>query len=320
MRGSGIPRLLIAASLVAVIGCTGPAASASPVATDAAIAPTAPPSPADTVVSTATDTPGPTTTAAATPAPSTAPPDVFQPVGLAYATQFVMRIAVTDLNVRAKPSTKASSLGKANKGALYLVSDWPIKADGNTWYYGYELLTPKVGVLPNLPQPLIDGYDGVLSGWMAAGTTENPFLVPLAARCPATPDIPNIAAMLPYERIVCFGSDTITFQGTYGCEYCDGETAGKFEPTWLAGQLEFDFLRDTTGDSRVTLHFPPGGQTQPAYGATVRVFGHYADPRSSTCSIVLNDASDNPTQEVPDGIAKQWCEGRFVVEQYEVIS
>jgi hypothetical protein len=229
--------------------------------------------------------------------------------------RFVMRVAISDLNVRGKPSRSAPSSGKAPKGGLFLVYDWPVTADGFTWYFGVTLLTNSAGTLPPLPTPISTDYDEVLTGWMATGTEDSPFLVPLAPRCPTTVDLTDVAAMLSSERISCFGSSSITLEGTFGCDQCDGETPGTFEPAWLAGYLEFDLLTGTAPEGLpVALHLAPGGPARPADGATIRVRGHYVDPRSSTCTITLDGGV-----KIAAAAAKQWCQGRFVVDSYEVI-
>jgi len=319
LRRSGVARLGSSMLALVVAACAAPVASPSP-SVPASNAPSALPG---TILPTVPPTATPIPSATASPVPSIGPSPTasidFFPPELAYVNQFVMRVAVSDLNVRSKPSKSGVSRGKAAKGALFMMYDWPVVADGYTWYPGFTLLTSTPGVLPALPQPIDTGYDEVLGGWMATGTEDTPFLIPVAPRCPAVPDLVNVAAMLASERISCFGSESLTLEGPFGCDFCDGETPGTFEPAWLAGYLQFDLLGD--GDDvtlPLALHFPPGGPAAPLYGSTIRVVGHFADVRSSTCAITLEDGVD-PVVPLAAAAAEQWCQGKFVVERYDVI-
>jgi len=304
-----------------VAACAGPVASPSPDATPSS----GPSAPLDTFLPTAPPTETPIPSLTASPVPSVEPSPTasidFFPPELAYVNQFVMRVAVNDLNVRSKPSKSGASRGKASKGGLFMMYDWPVVADGYTWYPGFTLLTSEPGVLPDLPTPIDTGYDEVLGGWMATGTEDTPFLVPLAPRCPVARDLTNVGAMLGSERISCFGSDTLTLEGTIGCEFCGGATAGTFEPAWLASRLEVDFL--SVGDDAtwrtLALRFAPDGPALPTDGSTVRVHGHFSDSRSATCRIIEVGTDGQPSVPIADDAAEQWCRSRFVVESYEVI-
>ena len=152
---------------------------------------------------------------------------------------------------------------------------------------------------------------------MATGTEDTPFLVPVAPRCPAVRDLRNVAGMLDSERLSCFGSTSLTLEGTYGCIECGGATVGTFEPEWLAGPLNGEPI--SAGGVQLIVRFAPEGPTPPATGATVRVHGHFSDSRSSTCRIktVLDD-SDALTA-VDNDAAEQWCRSGFVVDSFEVI-
>jgi hypothetical protein len=309
-------RPLLAVVVALVVGaCGGPAASSTPGETEApspstaAVTPSAQPS---IEPSTQTSIPLPTPTTGPSPTAST----YVQFAEFAFVNKFVMRVAVSELNVRRAPSKSGTSEGKAPKGALFMMYDWPVSADGYTWYYGFTLLTSKPGVLPDLPTPIETGYDEVLGGWMATGTEDTPFLVPLAPRCPSARDLANVAAMLDSERLSCFGSTAITLEGTFGCMECGGATAGTYEPAWLAGPLDGEPL--AASGVELVIRFAPDGPTPPARGAHVRVHGHFSDARSTGCRIqVLIDDSDVLTA-VDNDAAAQWCRSQFVVDSFEV--
>jgi len=304
---------MVAAVAVAMLvaACGSQTASPSPTAASA----TATSAPASIEASPSAAVPSAAASPSIAPSPTASPPlagsgDYPE---LAWVNRFVMRVAVSDLNVRAKPSTSAASNGKAPKGGLFMIYDWPVVATGYTWYPGFTLLTAKPGVLPDLPTPIETGYDEVLGGWMAIGTEDTPFLVPLAPRCPATADLANVAGMLDSERISCFGAEAITFEGS------GGAAPGTFEPAWLASPLEEGFLSASGGDSpTLGLRLAPGGLSAPAQGSRVRVRGHFSDERSSTCRIAELGAGE-ALVPIANAAAEQWCRSKFVVDNLEVI-
>ena len=316
MRRYGTRWPLALALAMVVGGCSGPAASVSPgpTASPAAASPTAPP---PSVLPTLLPSSSPIPSATVEPGP-TASTDQYVPE-LAYVNRFVMRVAVSELSVRQKPSQTGISNGKAPRDGLFMVYDWPVIADGYTWYFGFTLLTSTPGVLPDLPTPIETGYDEVLAGWMASGTEDSPFLIPVAPRCPDTVDLANVTGMLGSERINCFGSDTIELRGAFGCGGCGGTAGGKFEPAWLASVLEFDYLAvGEVGTGTFALHFPPDGPAKPAEGTIIKVRGHFSDERSATCRITELAEDGNLTVEVDNAAAEQWCRSKFVVESFVV--
>ncbi|HJP88091.1 MAG TPA: hypothetical protein VJ850_03545 [Candidatus Limnocylindrales bacterium] len=313
-----MPKLPVVAMLLFVAACSGPNASDTPAATDIA-APSA--SPAPSVIPTI----GPAASASQSPtlAPTIAPtPAAASTVTLPefqFVNHFVMRVAVNDLNVRRKPDTSGASKGKAKKGELFMVYDWPITADGYTWYFGFQQLQDN-NVVPTLPQAYNEGYDEILAGWIAAGTADTPFLIPVGARCPTTHDVANLSAMLDSEHIDCMGTEPFLIAGTFSNDGCGGEAPGTFDPQWLAFPLECSRLEPDSQDGvPLYLHFAPGGPPLPAEGARVRVRAHYSDERSGTCRITVLADDGSLTQKIANGAAEQWCDGRLVVDDVEVI-
>lgn len=318
MSGSRILGRLAVAVALLVGACGGPAESAAPSAT-AGIVPTSVPT-LEPTTSPASLPPSPSPEPTPTTVPTQAAGGSEEYPELSYVNRFVMRVVVSDLNVRSKPSKSAKSNGKAPKGGLFMMYDWPIKADGYTWYSGFTLLTSKPGVLPDLPTPIDTGYDEVLGGWMATGTEDTPFLFPLGARCPDVKDLANIAGMLDSERISCFGSDPLVVDGPFSADGCGGEAPGSYEPGWLAFPLECSRLDQTTeGALSLYLHFPPGSPTLPAEGAHVRVLGHFSDDRASTCRITVLASDGSLTRKIANSAAEQWCQGKFVVDSFAVV-
>ena len=319
MWGSGTARVIgaLLALVVAACGVSTPTSAPSP----SVAAPSASP-----VAVTPTDqaTPFPSPTADASPSAEPRPTELefLGTTPLSWVNRFVMRVAVSDLNVREAPTKDAKSRGKAPKGGLFMMYDWPRQADGYTWYYGFTLLTTVPNVLPDLPTSIETGYDEVLGGWMATGTEDAPFLMPLAPRCPTAVDQQNVAAMLASERISCFGSETIELEGRYHGEGCGGSAPGTFEPGWLANPLECGHLDpriDSENALPLYLHVAPDGPPLPADGAVVRIRGHVSDARSTTCRISVLDNDGVTIVKIPNDAAEQWCRARFVVESFEVI-
>lgn len=309
---------LIGFVLVAVVGCTGaPAGSAGIASPSAATSPmptgTGGPSPSGTPVSPAASP------IATTPPPSAPAVDLYYPPEARFAPQFGMRVMVSGLNVRARPSTAGTKIATAPKNSVFLVSDWGIKADGYTWYLGYQALLEKDGSVPPLPTPFVAGIDP-LTGWLAAGTASSPFLEPVAPRCPTQVDLRNVEAMLDSELANCFNTQPIVLTGTYGCGGCGGAAPGMFTPAWLAGPLDFSFLsvNPATQVGPFAAHFPPGGPAAPPNGAIIRVTGHFHDSRAPGC-VIAPQAVDGTDKPIASSVATAYCGSRFVVTSFVVL-
>jgi hypothetical protein len=309
----------LAAVLAACSGPTGSTAPSGPLEPSVPVASASPVGALPTVVPSIEPTP------TAVPEPTEPGIQFDGRDEFSFVTRFVMRVAVDDLNARREPDKSSASNGKAKKGQLFMFYDWPVTADGYTWYYGFQQLEND-DVVPNLPKSYNEGYDEILGGWMAAGTEDTPFLVPVGPRCPTTRDLRNVSAMLASERVACFGSDSLTLEGEFGCGDCGGEAPGTFEPAWLASPLEFYGLSviglgpDPDFDSGpLSLHFAPDGPAVPADGVIIRVNGHFSDARASTCRITVLASDGSLTRKIANSAAEQWCSSKFVVDSYEVI-
>lgn len=307
-------------TVVLLISACGGAPAASPTAA-ALASPTPGPSLSPLLPSPApseTPAPSPTPPVATQAATATQPP-VTYPLELDFANQFAMRVNVTGLNVRAKPSTSSASLGHAVKGSIFLVRDWPLQANGFSWYFGYQALIEANGTIPALPKTLEPGVDPQ-AGWLAAGTATSPFLVPIGARCPTVVNLVNVEAMLDSELLACFGSKAIVLQGTYGCGGCGGVPVGNGSPDWLADPLAFGLL-SVNASVRIgplAVHFAPTGPQPPAVGSIVKVTVHLDDPRATTCRMSeTNDAGD--AVAINDKVALAWCRAKLVVDSLDVL-
>lgn len=261
--------------------------------------------------------------------PQPEPAETAEPARWAWAqdpprpllVESAVRVVVEELNVRARPSTTARRLGTVDEGNVLVFRGPPVEADGYIWYRGF-LAWSSIDHVPALPAPLLDVGDP-LGGWIATSNGDVDYVVPIPTRCPAVVDIRNVVAMLPAERLACFGDQSIELEGTIGCHGCTIHIFGEFEPDWLTNPNRVhDLLWDDPLEGRsLMLRFPPDGPTRPTDGEIIRVHGHFRDAAASDCSLSLAyywaDSSD--IHPVGTGVARQLCRQEFVVEWYDVL-
>jgi hypothetical protein len=257
-----------------------------------------------------------------TAAEPTSGPEVQYPNELNFANDFAMRVLVSGLNIRARPSTSGAKIGTAPKGSVYLVHDYRIQANGYAWYFGYQAGVNADGSVPTLPNGI--GAMGVdpIAGWLAAGTSDTPYLQPIAPRCPTTVDLRNVQAMLSSETISCFGTKQIALKGTYGCGGCGGSNPGTFSPDWLASPLTFNFLSldPSKGIGPFAVRFAPGGPVPPAEGSIISIHGHFNDSRASTCKIAFPPDNGTGTMvPLASAVAVAYCKAQFVVDSFDLL-
>lgn len=259
-------------------------------------------------------TPPASTDDTATPPPAP-PPVVAAPEGL-FPPGSVARVTVPVLRIREAPDSGSTMLDQLPSDQLLEIGPanvgWgPVSGEGFAWYPVRRL--GELTELPALPGELPDGA----IGWAAAGDAETAYLELLAPRCPPRPaTLAILEAMLRWERLSCFGSESITIDGTYGCAGCGGATAGTFEPQWLANPSNFAPL---SVDPNVRfgpfdLRFKPDGPAAPAPGSIVRVTGHFDDPAAAACTVAPGD----PPSPIDSATAALWCREQFVVDALEV--
>jgi hypothetical protein len=315
-RSTGMSRfaLVLAGVLTTLsIGGCGPDAgrTAGPAVTAAAIPPTlaatdapaaSPPEPA----------PSQTVSAVASP---TVVPAVTGAAGLAGIQQgTVVRVIVAELNVRDGPATSSAVVRVVQRGAMFqLGTSAPMRADGYLWSWAREIVLVDRN-LPALPSPV----ELVSADYIALGTEARAFVEPVAARCPQAVDLANVAAMLPGERLACFGQRSLTLEGTFQLCGCDGDIGPVvYEPEWLAtdGGLYLSAWPDQW--TRLLFKLPPPLE-EPAEGSLLRIVGHLDDPRAQTCRGADLADPDNP---IPFDASEMilGCRHRFVVETIDVL-
>jgi hypothetical protein len=231
-----------------------------------------------------------------------------------------VRVLVPELNVRERPSVGAKIIGVIAPDNILVVSGAsPFEADGYTWYHGR--VVSATGTLPPLSHGFLFGVGDAISGWFAATKGSTDYVARLEARCPDTVDLEKVAAMLPAERLACFGDASIELEGTVGCDGCTIHIFGEYKPSWLSNPNAVDdLLWDVPMDgTSLMLRFPPTIADQLQGGEIIRVQGHFDDSRASRCSFSLAYPWGDAFRYHPvsDAVARHLCRQEFVVESYD---
>ena len=126
---------------------------------------------------------------------------------------------------------------------------------------------------------------------------------PYTAACPTdVAAVEDIAALHPFERLVCFGSEELAFGPVQREEY----HVGTGDPSWLAGEAGLDFFT-------AIPYRPATGVDVPKEG-WLRVAGHFDDPscdgdlRCRERFVVTNVAGIEPPESELRGSWKRMAE------------
>jgi hypothetical protein len=243
-------------------------------------------------------------------------------------------VAVAELNVRDEPATSAERVATVDRGTVFVLDGYTsIVADGYTWWSASEVTNLVGGELPALPAgPETwtgqESYAGA-RGYIAVAKGAAAYVDVMPVRCPAVAELDDLLGMLPSELAGCFGSATITIDGTLTCGPCEWIGPPQtFEPRWLADESPAHLTIAHSGAHYgLQLHVPPevapNGideliEKQLELGSLLRVVGHVSDARSADCEITLY-VDDDTTNRLDDFSAEMVCRQHFVVESYEVI-
>lgn len=220
------------------------------------------------------------------------------------------RVLVDDLVVRAEPFVGEGSAILPQRlragDAVFLVAG-PVAGSGYRWY-----------------QVAGWGQEAACFGWIAAaGRDGTSWLEGLAIECPSQPvDIATILAMGPFARLTCFGRATLSFVA-YSREvgHPDGPACGlcRGEPGWLVGSdCGFNRIGDRTGPMLDVTYTPGVAGLDPGdRGAGFRIFGHFDDPASASCSRSCRDLCTDEVREDPPDAAQLRCRAQFVITGIE---
>ncbi len=233
-------------------------------------------------------------------ASASAPPSA--PASADLAVDGLAIVLVTDLIVRSAPgvdpATSTILPDRLTTDDRLVVLDGPTDADGYAWY---------------LVAPLgrADGTAGPF-GWVAAASREGEaWVAGVAASCPATVDLASVLDLHAYERIVCFGNDSLTLDGpVVSCGIADGPWQP--EPSWLSGMAGCGLSLDASSQQVLMLRIPPGGPSVPGPSGPLRVTGHFDDPAAATCTITTSDPVSAPVPARE--LIVLMCRTEFVVD------
>jgi len=235
------------------------------------------------------------------------PPDRFLPPGS------LARVTSADLPMYEVPTTDSPVVTTlpgdelVAVGFAYFWPWWPNAEPDITWYVVRSLERSDM-------PPVSSGPFGILPivGWVDGAALEL-----VDPRCVAeAPSLEILESLLPWEQLACYGDQSLTIEGTFGCSGCIPFTVGEWEPEWLASPHNFNLL-SIDASERVgpfELYFRPDAG-MPAPGEIVRITGHFADTAASECVMAAGD----PATPIPDEAAELYCREHFVVDSYEVI-
>jgi hypothetical protein len=302
-RRAVLRRSLIALGVAAlVVGCARPVAQGDD-------------EPSPSVASSPTATPSPTPSSASEPSHTPVPTPWFEiPAGI-LPPESLAAVTTDSLRIRAEPGLDALVGDTLPAGTVVGISGLfgPTVVDGMDWY----------SVV----------YYGDLGGWAAAGSDQEQFLEPVPPRCTeAEPDLAFLTSITAWERLACFGDQSLTIVGTFGCHGICGPASGSFEPAWLAQPADPHLIWVVgTRFDELGLSLPQMGLRERAQsglelvaeGSILRVTGHFNDPAAASCVLALNrletfgdEGSGVPVHPLTGELS---CREHFVVDAWEVI-
>ena len=255
----------------------------------------------------AAGTPGPTPTfeLSTEPTPSPSPTPVALPV---IPNRAIAAITVDALTVWSEANESSIDFGELGAGARLFIIGEPAEREGERWYRVAYVDGPKVS-----------GFDlgecqlncGPSLGYVATPTDGDDAWLEVDVACAASPmTTAELLAMVPLERLHCYGRSEITVTGALDQSVI--EPNGALTPEWLA-----DNPPRAIGNGTLGIHFAPDLEGDlPPPSSTVRMVGHFEDPAAATCRIDYTLVPDAPsTAHIVLG-----CRTRFVVTDAEVLA
>jgi hypothetical protein len=165
---------------------------------------------------------------------------------------------------------------EARPGVHFYVIDGPLAHNGIDWY----LVERQRGTTtsPNV------------FGWLPSSGDGRPLMQVVEPACIAGEvAVPDLLRLIPAERLLCFGGDTISLDPVVAtpAEPEDGGGSVSGSPDWLAAELRWQLYGrggpdGVDGALRVAIS-PELDDSLPT-NAWLTVRGHFDDPASSTCS------------------------------------
>ena len=251
----------------------------------------------------------PTTPAASSslaPSPTPVPLGVIPNRAIAVVTE-----EGDGLHLRDAGKLASDSLGTLSSGARVFIIGAPVAGEGYAWYRVAWVDGP-------LESGCVDACQRI--GWVATPPSGEPWLEEAEVACGTPTTIHEIDALLPLERLSCFGSQDLTLTGPVeawgvtGCVF-----APEYSPAWLIGSGCGGGVRfaGTTGPPIDFITAPESGLAEPPTPAGIRFIGHFEDPAAPSCRLV------DPGEVIgaPSGAALVLhCRTILVITDYEVIA
>ena len=224
---------------------------------------------------------------------------------------------VTDgLRVRSAPGTGAGSRildERLTTGREVFVIAGPVAADGYAWWQ-------VLALRPN------EATQVVSFGWVAAaGLDGEVWLAPTSVACPAAPSIADLARLGGARSLHCYGGRELEVRA-FRLPFCGDGNAGNeaLVPSWIGYAFGPDLLldREAYWDDPTALRIY--GRAHPSllnagtpyFGCGAEgigwfdVTGHFDDPVSSECRMILEYPDEQP--EVDPAWAIAACRQTFV--------
>jgi hypothetical protein len=234
---------------------------------------------------------GPSEVASPSPSPTPRP---------ALANRSIAEVRA-DAELRTQPGA-GDVIGTLGSGSRVFVIGTP-QDDESRWY--------RVAVVEG-PYSECDGdFCPNDIGYLADGTSDaDAILEGVTLDCDPSPmDAATLSALLPLERLACYGGNPIVVTGTLNHCYCDGPIGTTYNPSWLASPVT-QFLFDGTTGVWVRFErneFPDGLEAGDVVEAT-RAMEHDAAPDCTSSSTEMTTAE-----------VVLYCRTQLVVEDLEVV-
>ena len=154
--------------------------------------------------------------------------------------------------------------------------------------------------------------------WLPANDGTQPLVRVVEPVCPTSRTIDDILALLPAERVACFGDGELTLEPVVALRVEDGQGLVTGTPPWLAAETEWRLYGEAgpTGvDGAIAVTFDPSVGDDLPTGPPLRVRGHFDDPAAATCERTFPEGWGGPT-ETPD-MQHLRCRELFVVTAVE---
>jgi hypothetical protein len=214
------------------------------------------------------------------------------------------------LHLRRAADTSSSSMAMLSTGARVFIIGAPEVADGYNWY--------RVSIVDGpIESSCVDACPAI--GWVATPPSGEPWLVDANVACGTPTTIQDLDALLPLERLSCFGREDLTLTGPveeWGVTGCQPPFP-VYSPAWLVGggcDGGVKFAGVSSFFEFITS--PESGVSEPPTPAGLRVIAHFEDPAAPSCRLI--DDAGGLQISAADLVLR--CRTKLVVTDYEVIA